>query len=293
MLVTKDERHKRRMVIDYSQTINRFTPLDAYPLPRIDEMVEKIAQHEVYSTLDLRSAYHQVPILESERDFTAFEADGQLFRFKRIPFGVTNGVSCFQRVMDDIIKTNTLKGVFAYLDNVTVVGASQEEHDDNLKKFMESARCCNIEFNHDKSVFSVRKLNILGFTVTKGLIRPDEERLRSLREMEPPANAKSLKRIIGLFAYYSQWIHKFSDKLQPLINNSSFQMTPEATDSFGALKEDVINSALVTINDNIPLVVESDASEHTLAATLSQNCRPIAFFTRMLSDSEKKLSKFR
>jgi hypothetical protein len=124
--------------------------------------------------------------------------------------------------------------------------------------------------------------------VSKGLIKPDEERLRSLREMEAPINAKSLKRIIGLFAYYSQWIHKFSDKLRPLINNSSFPMTLEAISSFESLKEDIINAALVTIDDNIPLVVESDASEHALAATLSQKGRPIAFFTRMLSESEKK-----
>ena len=153
---------------------------------------------------------------------------------------------------------------------------------------MESARRFNIEFNHEKSVFSVRKLNILGFTVSKGMIRPDEERLRSLREMEPPTSSKSLKRVIGLFAYYSQWIYKFSDKLRPLINNTSFPMTSEAILSFESLKEDIINAALVTINDSIPVVLESDASEYALAATLSQNSRPIAFFTRMLSESERK-----
>ena len=96
VLVTTNERHKRRMVVDYSQTINRFTLLDAYPLPKMDEMVEKVSRYCVFSTLDLKSAYHQIPIREEDKIFTAFEACGNLYQFRRIPFGITNGVSGFQ-----------------------------------------------------------------------------------------------------------------------------------------------------------------------------------------------------
>ena len=135
VLVTTNERPKKCLVIDYSQTINRFTQLDAYPLPRITDMVEEIAQYKIFSTLDLRSAYHQIPILQSERQYTAFEADRALYQFRRIPFGVTNGVACFQRTMDEIIKTEHLDGTFAYIDNITICGHSQEEHDSNLQKF--------------------------------------------------------------------------------------------------------------------------------------------------------------
>ena len=90
--------------------MNKFTLLDAYPLPRIDEMVEKVAEHEFFSTLDLRSAYHQIPIQEADKPYTAFEAAGGLYQFCRIPFGVTNGVACFQRIMDTLIKDNDLSG---------------------------------------------------------------------------------------------------------------------------------------------------------------------------------------
>ncbi len=94
---------KRRLAVDYSQTINRFTLLDTYPLPRIDATVNKIAQYRVYSTIDLRSAYHQVPIKSDDNPYTAFDAAGGgggggcLYQSTRIPFGVTNGVSYFQR----------------------------------------------------------------------------------------------------------------------------------------------------------------------------------------------------
>ena len=83
------------MCVDYSQTINIYTELNAYPLPRIDDMVNELAQHNIFSTFDLRSAYHQIKIIDSEQKFTAFEANDKLYEFTRIPFGVKNGVAAF------------------------------------------------------------------------------------------------------------------------------------------------------------------------------------------------------
>lgn len=90
VVVTANERHKKRMVIDYSQTINRFTNLDAYPLPRIDEQINEIAKNRVFSAIDLKDAYYQIPLRNEEKCFTAFEAAGKLYQYKIIPFGVTN-----------------------------------------------------------------------------------------------------------------------------------------------------------------------------------------------------------
>ena len=87
VVVVKDElnRHKKRLCVDYSQTINIYTELDAYPLPRIDEMVNELAKYSVFSTFDLRSAYHQIKIIESERKYTAFEANGKLYELIAYP----------------------------------------------------------------------------------------------------------------------------------------------------------------------------------------------------------------
>lgn len=89
------------MVVDYSQTVNRFTMLDAYPLPKIKELVNKVAQYKVYCTIDLKSAYHQVPISDKDKIYTTFEADGKLYQFCRVPFGVSKRVTCFQRIIDN------------------------------------------------------------------------------------------------------------------------------------------------------------------------------------------------
>ncbi|KRX53722.1 Retrovirus-related Pol polyprotein from transposon gypsy [Trichinella sp. T6] len=140
VVVLKDERRKKRLVVDYSATINRFTLLDAYPLPKIDTFVQTIAKYRVFSTIDLKSAYHQIPIPNDEKLYTAFEADGSLYQFTRIPFGVTNGVACFQRVINSFIEKEKLKGVVAYLDDVTVCGMSQDDHDENLEQFLSAAK---------------------------------------------------------------------------------------------------------------------------------------------------------
>ena len=118
--ITTNENHKKRMVVDYSQTINRYTQLNTYLLPHIDEMVSNIFKYHIFSTLDLRSAYHQLPTKPEEKPYMAFDACEHLYQFRRIPFGVTNGVTSFQRVIDKIISNEKLKGTVAYIDNVTV-----------------------------------------------------------------------------------------------------------------------------------------------------------------------------
>jgi len=120
VVVVNNSTHKKRLFIDHSQTINKFTLLDAYPLPRMQTVANSVAQYNWFSSLDLKSAYHQVPILPEERLFTAFEPNGQFYQFKRIPFGLKNAVSCFQRVVNEIISKYNCKGTYAYLDNITV-----------------------------------------------------------------------------------------------------------------------------------------------------------------------------
>ena len=140
LVVTKVNHKKRMVIIDYSQTVNKFILLDAYPLPYMQDIVRTTAQYKVYSTLDLTSVYHQVELPSSDRLYIAFEADGSLWQRKIIPFGLTKAVPCFQRIVEDIIKSNGCEGTFSYLDNITFGGATQEDHDKNLSKFLSVAK---------------------------------------------------------------------------------------------------------------------------------------------------------
>ena len=97
------------MCVDYSQTINKFTYLDAYPLPRLEDQINELSKYHFFSTLDLTSAYHQIPLLTEDKPYTAFKADGKLFQFTRLPFGLTNAVAVFQRKIDEFIIETSLK----------------------------------------------------------------------------------------------------------------------------------------------------------------------------------------
>ena len=165
------ENHCKRMVIDYGQTINKFTQLDAYPLPLTQDVVKQVAQYKICSMLDMPSAYHQTELPESDRIYTAFQVDGSPWHWKRIPFGLSNAVLAFQQVIDDIIKKNDCKGTVAYLDNITIGGKSQEEHNENLAKFLKVASDCNLTFNEAKCSYSTQSVILLGYQNTKNFLK--------------------------------------------------------------------------------------------------------------------------
>lgn len=287
VLVAGGGHHRKRLVIDYSQTINRFTELDAYPLPSIDSIITQVAKYNVFSEIDLKSAYHQVPILSREKRYTAFEACGNLYQFTRIPFGVTNGVAAFQRTLQYIIDSENLKGTYAYLDDVTVCGKDKEDHDRNLHKFMEAAKKYKLTLNTSKCTFETDSINLLGYTIHRNIIKPDKSRLEPLINLPIPNDTVTLKRSLGLFAHYSKWIYNFSSKIRPLIE-ATLPLTEDAIDSFNNLKNDICEATLAGIDDNETFSVETDASDFAIAATLSQKGRPVAFFSRSLNDSEKR-----
>lgn len=95
-------------------------------------MVEEISDYEVFRTLDLRSAFHQAPVKIKENAYSAFEANGNLYQIKAVALGVTNGVACFQHTIDKMIRKENIRDTSAYLNNVTMCGKTQQEHDENF-----------------------------------------------------------------------------------------------------------------------------------------------------------------
>ena len=174
VLVVKNEQSgKRRMVIDYSRTINRFTELDAYPIPQIEEIVSELSRYKVFTTIDLKSAYHQIELDPRDRGYTAFQSGNELYQWRRLPFGLTNAVPEFQRAINHFIEPNSLKGCFPYLDDITIAGVNQSEHDINLKAFLDAASATKITINELKTQLSQTEISLLGYKVGFGFIKPD------------------------------------------------------------------------------------------------------------------------
>ena len=130
-----------------------------------------------------------------------------------------------------------MKNIFPYLDNITVAGRTQKEHDAGVKSFLEAIRRNNFTLNESKTVSSVDSIKILGYLVKNGCIKPDPDRLRSLRDFPPPANLKQLKSVLGMFANYAKRIDDFADKVRLSTNAKTFPIDRniDALSSFQSL----------------------------------------------------------
>ena len=284
LLVVKKSENPR-LVIDYSQTINRFTYADAYPLPNIETLVNGLAANNYFTKIDLKNAYHQIPINSRDYKYTAFEANGRLFHFKRLSFGLTNGSQCFQRVMNSLVERYKLSKVYPYLDDITIAGTTKEEHDNNLSAFLKVARSHNLTFNDKKCIYGVKSIKILGYEISDNQLRPDPDRMQGIINYPIPDNMKSLGRLRGMLAYYARWIRNFSGKIEPLVK-ATLPLNEMAVSSIRELIKELGNSVRAPINYDKPFVVETDASKHSISGTLSQEGRPVSFFSRTLNKSE-------
>ena len=139
--------------------------------------------------------------------------------------------------------------------------------------------------NESKTVTSVTTLPILGYLVSHGELKPDPDRLCPLQQLIAPHNIDSEWCVIGMFAHYSKWIPKFSEKIYPLSSNDKFPWS-----TFELLKKVIAGAVVQTIDSNVEFEVETDASEFTIAASLNQAGRPVAFFSRTLNQIEQKHS---
>ena len=114
-------------------------------------MTNQIVQYRVFSTIELKSSYHQVPLCEEDKKFTPFKANGCLYQFLKMPFSVTNKVATFQWTINNFITSEGLLDIFAYLDNVIICGRNQDHHDYNLEWFFKAAKSRNLTYNPQKS----------------------------------------------------------------------------------------------------------------------------------------------
>ena len=240
---------KKRLCVNHSVAINRFTYRDAYPLPRIYEIVSKIAQDAFSFSIDLNSVYHQVPRIPEERPMTAFEADGKLFQYCRLPFGVANG-------------TFTVTSMILTVTDRCYWWRAPGE----LAMFLRSCENgrANFQLIHAENCSKGTRR----YRVSQGQIQLDPSRLQPLMALEPPSGLKGWKKVCGLFAYYAKYIENFSKKSRPLQTAKEFPLTGQILEVFNTLKNDLITASPGFIKDDISFEVETDVFDYAIAATL-------------------------
>ncbi|XP_055372796.1 uncharacterized protein LOC129606479 [Condylostylus longicornis] len=276
---------KYRMVIDFKR-LNAVTVPDTYPIPDITSTLASLGQAKFFTTLDLTSGFHQIMMHKKDIPKTAFSTMNGKYEFLRLPFGLRNAPSIFQRMIDDVLKDQIGKSCYVYIDDVIIYGKTEEEHLRNIETIFSILEKANLKVNLEKTKFFNTETEFLGYIVTSEGIKPDPRKVAAIQNIMPPTNLKDLKSFLGLTSYYRRFIQDFAKVAKPLTSltrgenaqikaNQSkkvgIKLNAEELKAFNRLKELLISSeVLIFPNFEKPFILTTDASDTAIGAVLSQ-----------------------
>ena len=213
-------------------------------MPTPEELFDAVGKARVFSTLDLRSGYHQLPLRVEDRMKTAFwgvDEDGKdsLFHWKFLPFGLKNAPAEFQRVMDQVLKG--LPFARCYIDDVIVFSDSPAEHVRHLQQVFERLRAWGLHLHHEKCKFFHDKLAYLGHMIVPGRLGVQMAKVEALNRIPIPRDVPRLRVFLGLANYYRRFVRSFSLIAKPLTQllrtGQDWEWEPVQDAAFAALKK--------------------------------------------------------
>ena len=284
-------KQKWRIVIDFRK-LNELTDQDAYPLPDIDDILSQLGNAKYFSALDLSSGFHQIPMDENSRKYTAFSTPQGHFHYNRMPFGLKNAPATFQRMMDTALRGLINNHCFVYLDDIIIFGQSIEEHNKNLAIILQRLREVGLKVQPDKCEFLKPELEYLGHLVTANGVKPNPEKIEAVKNFKLPKNPTDVKSFLGLAGYYRKFIRNFSKIAKPLTEltkkDIQFHWTDKTQLSFDTLKERLCQAPVLKYPDYTKtFTLTTDASNEGLGAILSQDGHPCCFISRTLNPPER------
>uniref|UniRef100_A0A665U756 Gypsy retrotransposon integrase-like protein 1 n=1 Tax=Echeneis naucrates TaxID=173247 RepID=A0A665U756_ECHNA len=301
-----------RMCVDYRQ-LNIKTRKDAFPLPRIDESLDALSGACWFSTLDLASGYNQVPVTEADRAKTAFCTPFGLFEWNRMPFGLCNAPSTFQRLMQRIFGDQQCQSLLLYLDDIVVFSSSVEQHLERLKVVLGRLQAEGLKAKLSKCSFFKKEVSYLGHVISGEGVSTDPSKIDVVANWPTPTTVSELRSFLGFASYYRRFVEGFAKLAAPLhravAESGRAQAgkrsergaikcwTGECQQSFEALKTKLTTAPVLAYADfSLPFILEVDASHGGLGAVLSQEqagkVRPIAYARRGLRPTERNMQNY-
>lgn len=318
IVIVKKKNGAIRLCIDYRK-LNNQTIKDAYALPNIEEAFSALTGSKWFSVMDLKSGYYQVEVEEEDKPKTAFVTPMGFWEFNRMPQGVTNAPSTFQRVMEKCVGSLNLKEVLVFLDDLIVFSSTLEEHEERLMHVLGRLREFGLKLSTDKCHFFRTSVKYLGHVVSEKGVETDPTKIAALTTWPKPQNVKELKSFLGFSGYYRRFIRDYAKIARPLNDltvgyypprksNKSYvkhspgidpkkpfaeKWTTTCDESFHTLIHKLTTAPVLGFADaKKPYIVHTDASIHGLGAALYQEqdnqLRVIAFASRGLSNCEKR-----
>ena len=285
-----------RFCVDYRQ-LNSLTVKDSYPLPRIDTCFDALGDAKYFSTLDLRQGYWQVENDPETADKTTFITRRGAFKFKVLPFGLSNAPAVFQRLMNMVMQGLTWEACLVFLDDIIVISSTFEQHLDRLSAVFGRLGSANLKLKPSKCKLFQLKVKFLGSVVSAKGIEPDPDKLAAISDWPVPSNLTELRAFVGLASYYRRHVEGFSDIAKPLSEltkkNQPFIWGPEQQTAFETLKDRLIKYPVLA--PPLPegkYIIDTDASDFAMGAVLQQEqhgtVRVIAYASKTFDAAERQ-----
>ena len=287
-----------RMCIDFRK-LNAVTKRDPYQLPRIDSLIDKMQGCSYFSSIDVLSAFWNVPMAEEDIQKTGFTTSFGNYEWNRMPFGLINASSTFQRLMDKV--TSGISGAAAYIDDVFVFTSTWEEHlqslDNTLSRLIEAGLKCKLS----KCSFGGDSVKCLGQMVSEKGVTIDEDKIQAIKDLPRPMDATGVRSFVGVVNYFRQFIQGYAEIAAPLFELTKkkveWDWTPACEQAFQILKSKLCEKPVLAMPDFNPghstFRLHTDWSKTAIGAVLLQKDREtgvehaIAYASRILTSAER------
>ena len=296
-IVPKKGGDGRRMVLDFRR-LNAITEVERFPIPRVTDLLDALQGCTIFSTLDLKSGYHQMLLEPSARAKTAFMTDFGHFEWCVVPFGLVNAPATFQRCISSILAD--VPHATAYMDDIIVYSRTKEEHLKHLEGLFECLSRYNLKLNVAKCHFFASEVKFLGHVVSGSGVRTDSDKTKAIRAIRPPKSKDEVRSFTAMANYYRRFVRNFASLASPLYDllkkHVHFKWTQVEQHAFDRLKEALCSDPVLAFPDhNRPFIVHTDASDIGTGAVLSQLDsdeveHPVAFHSMRYSGAQATYS---
>ena len=299
--------------------LNQKTVTDAHPLPLLKDFTKKIHGAKVFSKVDLRSAFFNIPIWPSHKHkMLTLSPWGGSYVFNRLPFGLSSGPSSWQKVLEWVLRD--VKQAFVYLDDILLWGNTKQEHDKVLKEVLQRLASNKMALSIEKCLFGKNSVEYLGYHVSDTGIKPMPRKLKALEEFRQPTSQKDVLHFCGALNYFrtslkgiqtSNGFKSAAAVLQPLYAVGTEKMptktkfkdiwenSPALKLAFAEAKQMLVNAVeLHHPHPECPLALFSDASNYSVGGSLQMlapdgSFKPLGFYSAHLTETQKKYSVFK
>lgn len=297
--VLKTDRKSVRICGDFRVTVNQVSKLDKYPIPKIEDLFAKLAGGKRFTKLDMSQAYQQVLLDKESQKYVTINTHRGLFKYHRLPFGISSAPGIFQRVMESLLQG--IPGVVVYIDDVLVTGQTEEEHLATLEEVLRRMEEAGLRLRKDKCAFLAPSVVYLGHRIDAQGLHPEADKLQALQDAPCPQNVPELKSYIGLLTYYAKFLPNLSTVLAPLYKllkqGERWRWTKEQERAFKESKQLIMSSQLlVHFDPRCEICLACDASAYGIGAVLSHKMpdgteKPVGFASRTLTPAERNYSQ--